>query len=268
MDNIANNIPTANSGTLTAKNVVAYVRVSTDGQAGEDKFGIDSQKEIIMAYCQRNNMQISEWYIDKGQSGVKENRPKLDELLYGEVRNPPVEAVVVAKSDRVARDIKLYYYFLMLFQKKGMSLISATEEVVNDDTGLGNVYKALMLFVAEQERMNITKRTSGGRLVKAAKGGYSGGRPPYGYRAENGRLVIDPTESAIIKLIFGLRDDEKTYKEIAEELNSLGYHNKVGKQWYASSVKFVLDNKKVYQGFYKYGNGEWVEGEHEPILPR
>ena len=62
----------------------------------------------------------------------------------------------------------------MLLEKRGMKLISATEEVVNDDTGLGNVYKALMLFVAEQERNNITKRTSGGRAVKSANGGYSG----------------------------------------------------------------------------------------------
>lgn len=255
--------------TLTAKNVVAYVRVSTDGQAGEDKFGIDSQKEIIMAYCQRNNMQISEWYIDKGQSGVKESRPKLDELLYGEVRNPPVEAVVVAKSDRVARDIKLYYYFLMLFQKKDMNLISATEEVVNDDTGLGNVYKALMLFVAEQERMNITKRTSGGRLVKAAKGGYSGGRTPYGYAAENKKMVIVPEQAKIVRLMFKLKDeDKKTLQQICDILNSLGYTNKSGNKWFVSSVKCIIDNKKVYQGFYKYGNGEWVEGEHEPILPR
>ena len=29
------------------KNVVAYIRVSTDGQTGEDKFGLDVQREKI-----------------------------------------------------------------------------------------------------------------------------------------------------------------------------------------------------------------------------
>ena len=67
------------------KNVVAYIRVSTDNQAGEDKFGIDSQKEIVMNYCAAHDMQISGWYVDKGESGIKENRPALDELLYGEM---------------------------------------------------------------------------------------------------------------------------------------------------------------------------------------
>lgn len=128
------------------ENVVGYCRVSTDGQVGEDKFGIESQKEIVMDYCAKHDMQISDWYIDEGESGVKENRPALDALLFGEIKNPPVKAVVVPKSDRIARDIKLYFYYMMLLEKKGIHLISATEEVVNDETGLGNVYKALMLL--------------------------------------------------------------------------------------------------------------------------
>lgn len=35
------------------------------------------------------------------------------------------------------------------------------------------------MFVAEQERINITKRTSVGRIVKATQGGYAGGQAPY-----------------------------------------------------------------------------------------
>ena len=31
-------------------NVIAYVRVSTDGQVGEDKFGLERQEEIIKDY--------------------------------------------------------------------------------------------------------------------------------------------------------------------------------------------------------------------------
>lgn len=249
------------------KNVVAYCRVSTDGQVGDGKFGIDSQKEQIMEYCSRNDMQISAWYIDEGVSGVKESRPKLDALLYGDVKNPPVEAVVVAKSDRIARDIKLYYYFMMLFEKKGMQLISATEEVVNDDTGLGNVYRSLMLFVAEQERKNITRRTSGGRAIKAAGGGYSGGRPPYGYRSQNGTLVPVPEEAEIVRKIFSMRKDGHTYKEIVDELNAMGSRVRSGSMWPISSLQVVLGNEKLYKGYYKYGKTEeWVKGQHEAII--
>lgn len=254
------------------KNVIAYVRVSTDGQAMDDKFGIESQKEIIAGYCEKHGMSIMDWYIDRGESGVKENRPQLDAILYGEVKNPPVEAVIVAKSDRMARDIKLYYYFMMLLEKRGMKLISATEEVVNDDTGLGNVYKALMLFVAEQERNNITKRTSGGRAVKSANGGYSGGRTPFGYKAENHQMVIEPEEAETVREIFRLKDNEGfTYQAVAEALNREGKVNRSGKPFIISTIQTIYENKKVYQGMYRYGkrsnkDAEWVPGQHEAIL--
>ena len=254
------------------KNVIAYVRVSTDGQAMDDKFGIESQKEIIAGYCEKHDMSIMEWYIDRGESGVKENRPQLDAILYGEIKNPPVEAVVVAKSDRMARDIKLYYYFMMLLEKRGMKLVSATEEVVNDDTGLGNVYKALMLFVAEQERNNITKRTSGGRAVKSANGGYSVGRTPFGYKAENHQMVIEPEEAEVVREIFRLKDGEGfTYQAVAEALNQEGKVNRSGKPFIISTIQTIYENKKVYQGMYRYGkrsnkDAEWVPGQHEPIL--
>lgn len=249
-------------------NVVAYIRVSTDNQAGEDRFGIDSQRSIIQTYCDSHGMVISDWYIDKGESGVKENRPQLDALLYGQVRNPPVEAVVVAKSDRMARDIKLYYYFMMLCEKKGMKLLSATEEVVNDDTGLGNVYRSLMLFVAEQERKNITMRTSGGRAVKAKQGGYSGGRAPYGYRVQNHTLVIEPGEAEVVRRIFSMKDKGVTYLSICQTLNEEGLRNKSGTPFSISTIQTIYENRKLYQGYYKYGKNDWVEGQHEAILPR
>ena len=249
------------------ENVVAYCRVSTDGQTGDDKFGIDSQKEIIMKYCAAHDMQISEWYIDEGESGVKESRPALDSLLFGEIKNPPVKAVIVAKSDRVAREIKLYFYYMMLLEKKGIHLISATEEVVNDDTGLGNVYKSLMLFVAEQERKNITKRTSGGRMVKASRGGYSGGRPPFGYKSVNGNLIIIPEEAETVRQIFEMKDGGETYKTICDRLNDAGKKNKSGTQFAISTLQVILGNRKLYEGYYKYGKtDEWVKGQHEPIL--
>lgn len=249
------------------RNVVAYCRVSTDGQAGEDKFGIDSQKNIIMKYCAEHGMQISDWYIDEGESGVKESRPALDELLFGEVKNPPVEAVIVAKSDRVAREIKLYFYYMMLLEKRKIELISATEEVVNDDTGLGNVYKSLMLFVAEQERMNIMKRTSGGRKIKAARGGYSGGRPPYGYKSVDGVLTIVPEEAEVVRYVIAAKERGETFQSICDKLNSEGKTNRSGTKFSISTLQVIIDNKPTYCGMYRYGkDSEWIKGQHEPIL--
>ena len=249
------------------KNVVAYCRVSTDAQAGEDKFGIEAQKEQIMRYCAKNEMQISNWYVDEGKSGAKEDRPEFDKLIYGtDVQNPPVEAVVVAKSDRVARDINIYFYYKHELLRKNMELISVTE-----DFGQLGVFsealEALVLVMAKMERENITKRTSGGRAIKAAKGGYSGGRPPFGYKPVGGVLTIVPDEADIVRKIFKMKKDGATYKEICGALNAEGKTNRSGTKFSISTVQTIFENENTYRGLYRYGKtGEWVKGVHAPIL--
>lgn len=247
------------------KNVVAYIRVSTDGQCGDDKFGLDAQREQIIEYCSKNDMNILKWYTDEGESGAKE-RPGFDEIVYGEVSNPPYEAVVVAKSDRVARDINIYYYYKMLLIKKEVKLISIAEDFGQFGV-FASMLEAFTLCVAEMERENITKRTSGGRKMKASKGGYSGGRPPYGYTPLNGKLVIVPEEAEVVKFVIESKDKGMTYQTICDALNNEGKTNRSGTKFSISTLQVIIDNKPLYQGMYRYGkDSEWVEGEHEPIL--
>ena len=247
------------------KNVVAYIRVSTDGQCGDDKFGLDAQRKQIIEYCSKNDMNILKWYTDEGESGAKE-RPGFDEIVYGEVSNPPYEAVVVAKSDRVARDINIYYYYKMLLIKKEVKLISIAEDFGQFGV-FSNMLEAFTMCVAEMERENITKRTAGGRKMKASKGGYSGGRPPFGYAPFNGKLVIVPEEAEVVRFVIESKDSGKTFQTICDALNAMGKTNRSGTKFSISTLQVIIDNKPLYQGMYRYGkDSEWVKGEHEPIL--
>lgn len=248
------------------KNVAAYIRVSTDGQVGEDKFGLDVQRAAIEAYCAEHSMNIIQWFADEGESGAKE-RPGFDKIIYGDVANPPYEAVVVMKTDRVARDINVYFYYKMMLKKKDIELISITEDF--GQFGMfSSVLEAFTLCVAEMERDNITKRTSSGRRAKADKGGYAGGRAPMGYEIKNSALVVNETEAVVVRKVFELRDEEAlTYKEIVDILNAEGYRNRSGNEFSTSAVQSILNNRKTYKGFYKYGkDGVWVKGEHEALI--
>lgn len=249
------------------KNVVAYIRVSTDGQLGDDKFGLEAQREQIIDYCRRNDMNILKWYSDEGESGAK-YRPGFDEIVYGDVSNPPYEAVVVAKSDRVARDINIYFYYQGALLRKNVELICICEDFGQFGV-FANMLKAFTLTCAEMERENINKRTSAGRSVKSSKGGYSGGRTPFGYKAENHQMVVVPSEAEIVRTIFRMKDEEgATYKAIVEHLNSEGKTNRSGTKFSISTVQTIYENKKVYEGLYRYGGEKaaWVKGVHEPIL--
>lgn len=246
-------------------NVIGYIRVSTQGQVGEDKYGMAAQEEDIKAYCEKNGMTIVRWVRDEGESGAKE-RPGFDEIVYGEVTNPPIEGVVAGKTDRVARDINVYYYYKMMLTKKNIKLISVAE-----DFGQMGVFAAMLeaftICAAQMERENIAKRTSGGRRIKAANGGYSGGRAPLGYRVENGNLKVVPEEAETVRRIFELTAEGLSRQKVCDALNAEGRVNKSGKPFSTSTIQTVLGNERTYRGEYHYGqNDVWVTGQHEPIL--
>ena len=248
---------------MSEKTVVAYMRVSTDGQV--DKYGLDAQRADILKYCVSNNLYISKWYIDEGISGVKESRPEFDKLLYGdEIENPPISAVVVAKNDRVARDINVYFYFKMLLKKKEIELISVAEDF-GQYGSMAHFLEAFTMCVAELERENITKRTSAGRRVKASGGGYAGGRLPYGYDVVDGELRVNEFEADVVRLVYAMRGMGKKMWEIASVLSERGVKTKSGKEFTVSTVQNILKNEGLYRGKIKYG-GEVREGSHERIL--
>lgn len=245
---------------------VAYLRVSTASQATDEKFGLKEQESLVKGYAETNGYEIIEWYTDGGISGIKEERPAMDAILYGDLQEREVEAVIVAKSDRVARDIKLYYYYLMLLEKSGIKLISATEPVVNDETGLGNIYYALMMFVAEQERKNIQMRTSLAKKKKAMQGGYVGGRVPYGYTVFAHELHKKPDEARCVEYIFALRRNGYSIPKIVTRLAEGGYRTRIGTLFSIGGVDSILKNELFYMGYYNR-DGRVIKGRHEPLIP-
>lgn len=247
------------------KSAIGYVRVSTEQQAGTDRFGIDAQKQEILLYANNKGYNIVEWVIDK-TSGASDDRPGLNKILSDEyATNPPFEAVIVFKNDRLAREMKLYFYYLYVLEKKGVKLLSVREEF-DEGNEFANVYRVLLQFVAEQERKNIALRTGKGRSMKAQCGGYSGGRRPYGYDVVDGRLIINDDERKIVEFVFDEHSKNTPMLAIADKLNKMGYSTRKGTPFLNTSVKSIVGNEKFYRGYYKYGDMNWVKGVHEPIL--
>lgn len=247
------------------KKAIGYIRVSTEQQAEDDRHGIELQKKEILLYANTNGYDIVDWKIDKA-SGAQDDRPALNDVLYGDIANPPVEAVIVFKNDRLARDTKLYFYYLFVLEKKNIKLLSTKEEFAEGNE-FTNIYRALMQFVAEQERKNIALRTSKGRSVKAACGGYSGGRAPYGYRVENGVLIINEDERKIVDFIFTEKAKGTSMLQMVTLLWDAGYRTRKGSMFQVSTIKSIINNERFYRGEYKYGkDSNWVKGVHEPIL--
>ena len=246
--------------------VIAYLRVSTKGQTEEDKFGLESQRASIEEYCEKNGHEIVAWYEDAGISGAKEDRPAFSEILGSTkegLGNP--ESLIVAKSDRIARDVYIYFAYKNELRKKGIDVVSVAEDF-GDQGVFTVVLDAMLAAMAEIERQNITMRTSGGRKAKAKTGGYSGGNIPYGYMCANHSLVVEPREAEIVKNIYALHNRGFSMQQIADRLNLEGIRTRSSGDFTKSQVRKILGNKKTYEGFYHYGGSEWVKGEQEAII--
>lgn len=248
------------------KNAIGYIRVSTEEQSADDKYGIEVQKQAILSYALSHDYTISLFLIDT-ISGAKDDRPSLNKILYQSDTLPQHEAVIVFKNDRVARDTKLYFYYFYTLEKRNVALLS-TEEHFSEGDDFANIYRSLLMFVAEQERKNIALRTGRGRSLKAQCGGYSGGNKPYGYSTSDGTLTLNPAEVPIVKTIFQERDQNHTaLADICDILYDKGYRTRKGKRFQTSTVRGILSNRPFYEGKYKYGDMEWVQGVHTPLLP-
>ena len=86
-------------------------------------------------------------------------------------------------------------------QDYGVNLI-CVEDGIDSSKEAGKLLISIIAAVAEMERENIRVQTMIGRDQKAREGKWNDGVAPYGYKLENGELVIAEDEVEIIQMIF------------------------------------------------------------------
>jgi len=247
------------------KKAVAYLRVSTDAQANEDRHGLDVQRNEILEYCQKNNIELIEQYIDAGVSGSKMIRPALDKMLK-DAESKAFTQVIVAKLDRVARDTFAQLWIEKELLKHDIEIVSVAEPMSAADPA-GQLFRTMISAFATFERARINDRMTGGRLEKAKTGKYSGGRPAIGYVVDKNTksLSVNNQKTEAICLVFKLREAGHSFDAIAQKLNVLGHTTATGKSFSKVQVKRIFDRKELYEGIYKYSDIT-TQGMHEAIL--
>lgn len=238
--------------TTNPLSVVAYCRVSTDNQKEEGT--INLQIDAIKEFCDKKGFKLVEIFKDEGVSGGLEDRPALASLfnfLEG-VEGKEIEAVVIWKLDRLARDLYIQEHLIKKLELLKKRLISTKEPDLGSNDPMRKAFRQFMGIVAELEKAFITMRLSGGRIHKAKKGGYAGGRIALGYLTKEKELQPKEREVETIKMIFALKKRKRlSINEIARFLQEQGYETKRGGGWYASTVSYILKNP-IYKGFYEY----------------
>tara|TARA_Y100001968_G_C19357602_1_gene718057 strand:- start:329 stop:1012 length:684 start_codon:yes stop_codon:yes gene_type:complete len=220
---------------------IAYLRVSTEEQV-RSGLGLEAQREAIVSH--QNG--LDEVFTDDGYSGSDPNRPALhqaiDTLGEGDV-------LVVAKRDRLARDVYFSAWIEKEVKRRGARIISAAGEGTDNDDPSNVLMRTIVDAFAEYERNLISARTAAAMAQKRKRGEKTGGDVPFGYRLlEGGRLAVDPEEQKVLELIRKLREAGESYRKIGAELQRRGILTRRGKSvWNPQVVKNVLIQKTQLQ---------------------
>ena len=214
---------------------IIYLRVSTEEQAASG-LGLAAQAHACRAWAEREGRSPAGPFADdvSGASPI-DKRPGLLDALAALERG---DVLLIAKRDRLGRDVFVTAMIESAVARKGARVVSAAGEGTADDDPSSILMRRLVDAFAEYERLVIKARTRAALAAKRRRGERSG-QVPYGARlGGDGRtLVDDPGERALMTEVRALRSAGWSLRAIAAELTRRKVPTKRGgPSWQASSV--------------------------------
>ncbi|MGN7384096.1 recombinase family protein [Paenibacillus sp. SAFN-117] len=264
---------------MTKIRAVIYARVSTEEQVREG-FSIAAQLAELEKYAEQFNFDIIDRYVDEGASGKSiKGRTQLQRLLK-DAEKQKFQVVMLYKLDRLARKLRDQLDISDKLVNYNIKLVSLKESF-DTSTPTGMMTFQMFGMIAELERSNIIERGKLGQQQRAREGKFNGG-VVLGYNSINKELVVNESESIIVKKIFDYADEGQGLKAITRRLNEAGYRSKKGNPFSTNAIKTILNNP-TYIGKIRYNQVEnWSEkrrkgknddfiltnGIHEPIITK
>ena len=219
-----------------ARNIVSYLRVSTDRQ-GKSGLGLDAQRDAIARFAAAEGLDVLAEFVEvetgKGTDAL-DRRPVLGEALAQ--AKQAKAAIVVAKLDRLSRDVA---FISGLMAQKVPFVV--TELGADCDPFMLHIYAAL----AEKERALISERTRAALARKKAQGAVLGNRTNLAAAQAKGRKVLRDTAVAFARNVLPVvREIQQAgttdMRGIAKALNARGVRTPRGGVWHQSSVRNLL----------------------------
>ena len=221
---------------MAPKRFIGYVRVSTAKQ-GHSGLGIEAQKEALERFAASECFQLLRVFVEvetgKGSDAL-DRRPQLAAAL-SEARRQRC-SVAVAKLDRLSRDV----HFISGLMAHRVPFVVA-ELGPDVDPFILHLFAAL----AQKERAMISARTKAA-LAAAKARGVTLGSPELPKARKNAvttiKALADQHAANVVPIIREIRRAGATsLHQIADALNARGITTPRGGQWYASSVRNVLE---------------------------
>jgi site-specific DNA recombinase len=247
---------------LSAVRVALYLRVSTKRQAEHD-LSIPDQRRQLEAHCLSRGWEVAKEYVEPGASGTTDNRPAFQDMIADARAKPrPFDLVLVHSFSRLARDAYQLEYYVRDLRKRGVRLVSVTQETGDDPSG--ELVRKIFAMFDEYQSQENAKHTLRAMKENARQGYWNGSAPPFGFKTVQAekrgdkikrRLEIEPAEAEMVRKVFRLylNGDGTTLpmgvKSIAIHLNDAGYRQR-GRRFNNNSVYRILTETGYVGTFY------------------
>jgi DNA invertase Pin-like site-specific DNA recombinase len=217
---------------------IIYRRVSSEEQK-KSGLGLSAQLQTCTELAKKLGASEIEVFTDSaisGSTGIEE-RAGLREALAALKKD---DILLVARRDRIARDMLVTLSVEQIVAKRKATLVSAAGEH-HDDPVTNLIVKTMSDLFAQIERTTISSRTRNALKVKIAKGELVG-NIKYGYRLANDKIHLIPNrrEQKIIDDVRKLRSQRLSLRAIAAKLNDSNVRSRNGNPWQASQVLGLL----------------------------
>lgn len=236
-----------------------YIRVSTEDQAREG-FSLGEQEEKLKDLCKYKEYEVFKVYCDAGISAKDmEHRPNFQEMLE-DIKKGKINYIVAYKLDRVTRSVRDLEELIGMLEKYNCYLVCDRDDV-NTSTANGRFFVRMLTVLSQLEIEIVSERTKFG-LNGAIKCGHLPGIVPLGYKKDgNKKTIIDETTKDVIKRVFDLYLQGKSYQQISNIFNEEKVLNKV---WYDTHFEKIINNK-IYMGDYVQYKRIHKKVQKEPI---
>lgn len=259
---------------------VTYLRVSSKGQVNTDYdpegISIPAQRTSCQRKAEQLGLTIVAEYVEPGRSATEmTKRVAFQEMLERIRRERDVDYVIVYKLSRFARNRTDDAIVMADLQKRGVTLVSATESI--DATPVGQLMHGILAAFNEY-RSREDGADIAYKMAAKAKNGGTLGRAPLGYLnvTENieGRKVntvaVDEERAPYVKLAFEMfATGNYTYQDIADELTDRGLLTRATTRRPAGPVSDTkiqqMLRDRYYLGEVTY-KGETFKGRHAPLI--
>ena len=228
-----------------------YSRVSSESQ--EDGGSLEAQQESGIQKSVSLGMDYKVWN-EGAASSSNDNltkRPVLRELLTlmeeGEVRH-----LFVWNTDRLSRNEEVWHYLKYQYLSKYDVNLHTPSGQFNLNDPMSKMIMGLLGSFSVYDNDLRTIRLTDGKVRSIREGGWKGGPPPFGYRLEDKKLVVDGQESIWVIKIHEMYRDNHTVDEIRTELMNYGVMTRRGNVvWSHGSIEKLLTNTH-YDGYWYF----------------